>query len=139
MKNKIPRIIWIDDMRNPETIIGNTQYWIKYLPNDFLNICNEKPEIIWLKSYNEWLTWLVKWHNESNEYVNCFCLDHDIASFDKDGKEYTGENVAYDIVNEILENDKDFPYYECHSSNPVGRENIISVFNSCKKILDKIK
>lgn len=54
-------------------------------------------------------------------------LDHDLASFDEQGKEKTG----YDIVCFLEENRQYLPgRIECVSANPVGRARIISVCTS---------
>lgn len=54
-------------------------------------------------------------------------LDHDLASFDSDGKEKTG----YDIMCWLESNAEYLPAkIECVSANPVGRARIIAVCTS---------
>ena len=130
------RVIWIDDMRNPSKRL--------VLPKSFaleLNRIGLTPEIIWLKTYDEWINWIINtWHQEDDdEYINCFCLDHDLGCFDSEGKEKTGLDVAKDIINELIISDRKLPFYECHSSNPFGRENILSVFETYKKHFLKLE
>ena len=139
-KNPKIRVVWIDDIRNPGSQLSiwvNTQ-WKRYVPEEFLNAYHDadyKAEVVWLKSYDEWLKWVVEtWHQEDDdEYINCFCLDHDLGSYDKDGNEKTGVDVAKDIIDELIISGRKMPYYECHSSNPAGKDNILSVFESFKK------
>ena len=137
------RVIWIDDERNPNTSPSyNVLYprWRCVVPGGFLlemykdKTTNGYPKIVWLKSYDEWLDWCVDvWHNEDDdEWINCFCLDHDLASY-RDGKEKTGRDVAYDIIDELTISSRKMPYYECHSANPAGKQNIESIFESYKK------
>ena len=136
------RVIWIDDERDPEMYVpGLGPRWLLRVPVDFA-VMAQKPEnsveIVWLKSYREWLDWVIDvWHDEpEEEYVNCFCLDHDLASFEDGGREQTGVDVAYDIIEECIMNSRALPFYECHSSNPPGKEDIISVFESYRKVYE---
>lgn len=129
------RIIWIDDKRNPVEYMASN-----VIPKEFQNLVFETKsnyEIIWLKSFKEWIEWAKKnWFgNKNKKYIDCFCLDHDLGDFDENGKEYTGATVAKTIINDILSNNKQLPYYECHSSNPAGRNNIVSIFETYEKYL----
>ena len=132
------RVIWIDDERDPKKKMpfGIYSWWEHKIPYEFRKLIgDEEPEIVWLKSYREWLDWVIDvWHDEpEGEYVNCFCLDHDLASY-VDGKEKTGVDVAYDITEECTISGRSIPFYECHSSNPTGKEDIISIFESYRKV-----
>ena len=120
---KKQRIIWIDDQRNPKDFLN------AIIPN----VTNA--EIVWLKSYREWVVWaLTNWFGIHNDnYEDYFCLDHDLGDFNTDGVEYTGSDVANDIINDIVKYNKTLPHYECHSTNPAGRENILSKFETYKK------
>ena len=61
---------------------------------------------------------------EFNGPWDLLLLDHDIASFDKYGREKTG----YDVMCWLEENPKHLPQkIECVSANPVGRARIIAV------------
>ena len=128
------RIIWIDDQREPARPIN----WKDVIPSEFADLLkNEQPQIIWLQGFQSWINWAKKnWFGNKNEkYIDCICLDHDLGDFDKNGKEYTGVDVAKTIVNDVLNYDKKLPFYECHSSNPSGKENILSIFESYQKYL----
>lgn len=134
------RVIWVDDMRNPniELVPWIPAQWKKYAPTEFLNTVKQsgaEPEVIWLKSWDEWCKWCDEvWMKEKpSDYINCFCLDHDLGCYEPDGTERTGYNVAVNICDVIEDCGFDFPFYECHSSNPYGRDNILSVFETYKK------
>jgi len=135
MKKTKYRVIWIDDQRNPEEFVWNV------IPDNFQKdmLTNKSSfhEVIWFKTFGEWVKWAKEnWFGSKNKgYIDCFCLDHDLGDFDENGKEHTGVEVAKTIVNDILMNDKKLPYYECHSSNPEGRADIISIFETYKKYL----
>jgi len=62
----------------------------------------------------------------TTEYVD-LSLDHDIASFDENGREMTG----YDIALFLAQLKMDYQYIPlniiCHSANPVGRARIEGV------------
>ena len=129
------RVIWIDDQRDPVSLFT---YWNKVVPKEFLSLVDgHDVEIVWCKSYDAWVDWSDKWIKEDpNEYVNCFCLDHDLGSYKSDD-EKTGYNVAVEICDIIEDYGFKFPYYECHSSNPSGRDNILYIFETYKKYLIK--
>ena len=60
--------------------------------------------------------------------------DHYI-SFDHDlGEEMSGYDCAKFLINWCLDNEYDVPDYNIHSANPVGTENIESLFKTYKKV-----
>lgn len=135
------RVVWVDDERDPNKKMpfGMYSWWRHKTPYEFHKLCEDnEPEIVWLKSYIEWLKWCLKHWNkeEEKEYIDCYCLDHDLASYDACGNEKTGVNVAHDICDYCMENNLKLPFYECHSSNPYGKRNIESVFESFLKVYE---
>ena len=58
-------------------------------------------------------------------YNSFSVLDHDISSFDKDGKEWTGKDAADYLVDKCLDTGLTFPDFFVHTMNNVGRPNII--------------
>lgn len=61
-------------------------------------------------------------------------LDHDLASFDTKGKEFTG----YDIMCWLEENNEFLPKeIRCVSDNPVGRDKINMVIKAIKRRVDE--
>ena len=65
----------------------------------------------------------------TNNTYHTISLDHDIASFDKTGKEFTG----YDIVKWLVQRHFDGEYVPCnymvHSANPIGAERMLGTIN----------
>ena len=140
----IKKIIWIDDIRDPFT--GD---WLKRtIP---FHILQENPEVIWCKSYDEFVDFL----NNNAASIN---MDEVWVSFDHDlgkatekyfllqgytkkearamkGKELTGYDCAKYMIYFIIDRELTIPQYSVHSSNPVGRDNIISYIESFKKSL----
>lgn len=132
MKKTKYRVIWIDDQRNPSYPIN----WKTVIPKEFADLVENKfPQIIWFKSCREWIKWaIINQLGLDNSYeFDCICLDHDLGDIDDCGKEWTGADVARIIVEDAVYNKKKLPFYECHSSNPVGKEKILSWFNSYEK------
>lgn len=57
-------------------------------------------------------------------------LDHDIASFNSDGREMTGYDIALWLANrKIALGEYVPPIVRCHSANPPGRSNVQSVID----------
>ena len=61
-----------------------------------------------------------------NEYDE-LSLDHDIASFDVDGRERTGYDIALWLAERNHNGEYVPPKIYCHSANPVGVKNILGV------------
>lgn len=79
----------------------------------------------------------VKSYNEFAKYVKRqgpdISLHH--ISFDHDlGKGKNGYDCAKFLVEWCLDNGYSIPSYDIHSANPVGAENIKSIFETVKKI-----
>jgi hypothetical protein len=83
----------------------------------------ELPEAsVLARNFNEGIRQL-----ELNGPWDLLLLDHDLASFDNDGKEKTG----YDIMCWLEENLQFLPKkIECVSANPVGRSRITLLITS---------
>ena len=114
--NKI--IIWIDDIRDPKN-------YIKFNSN-------EQYDIIWCKSYNEFVVAL----NDINEpYLVCF--DHDLGDINNPNGEKTGYDCAKYLVDFCLDNDIKLPNFHSQSDNVPGRENILNLLENYKKFESK--
>jgi hypothetical protein len=63
--------------------------------------------------------------------------DYDASKKYQDSQNYT-EKTGYDcakwLAYHCLDNEIPMPNYYCHSMNPVGKDNIISIFETFKKI-----
>jgi hypothetical protein len=93
-------ILWVDDIRNP--------------PRDLVD-CDVA------RTYHEALALL-----RANAY-NAIYLDHDLASFDGDGRERTGYDLVLQIVQMKLDGLPVPKTYHLLTANPVGRENMAAV------------
>ena len=100
-------LLWIDDCRNP--------YEHNFL--DFSPI-GKDCAIIWVKSYYQAIKYL------DNFWPDAICFDHDL------GEDKTGYDIAKYLVNKCIDNNLSLPKYACHSSNPVGRKNILSLLDN---------
>lgn len=113
--------IFLDDERQPDFIkdkIGNLY------PKDWVLITN----------YFDF----VKVVDDNIESINLVSFDHDISSFDENGKEWTGKDAADYLINKCLDNGRKFPDFYVHTMNVAGRPNIISMIINYIKHVDKI-
>ena len=119
----IKKILWLDDYRNPND-------WMNYIKNVFPTIVKEPCEIVWVKSYDEFV-----------KYINYYGLpdaigfDHDLA--DEGPNEKTGYDAAKFLVYYCLDNNEDLPEFVSQSDNPAGRENILRLLNNFKKYVHR--
>lgn len=117
-------VIWVDDMRNPFDDV-----WISVAKNK--RFVQENCSIAWLKNYQEFVSWLnTAVHDPEVLWPELVCFDHDL------GEEKTGFDCAKFLVEVCMKHNLPLPAYTCHSSNPAGRENILSYLNSYKKSLE---
>ena len=101
------KIYWVDDLRNPK---------------DFLTDRKKGDTVVWLKDYEEFVKQVINFGIPDVLY-----LDHDLG----DGK--NGKDCANFIVDYCLDKGEPLPEYHSQSQNPVGRENIIKLFESYNK------
>jgi len=71
-----------------------------------------------VRTYDDFVSWITK-----NGLPYEVSFDHDLAEIHYDPKTYT-------------ENGLPLPEFNCHSANPVGRENILAILNSHKERLN---
>lgn len=102
-------LIWLDDIRDPILFIKG-------------NISNY--DIHWVKNYNEFVS---KYDSLKIIPDLEISLDHDL------GEELTGYDCVKYVVNDCMERNAPLPLINVHSSNPVGRTNIIMYINNYKK------
>lgn len=101
-------IIWLDDIRNPQTYGVDPTFWAKTY-NEFVNHINAfgLPDEIW--------------------------FDHDLGESSKSGYDCAKWLVEYCYDNGLLK----LPEYHIQSANPVGKENILSILKTYEKLLGK--
>ena len=99
--------IWLDDFRTPT------------VPDD--------ETVFWLKNYNEFVSCVM---GLGTKISNCIVhFDHDL------GEEKSGYDCAKWLIDWCLGHGYIAPDYDIQSSNPVGRQNIESVFKSYWKVI----
>ena len=114
--NKI--LLWLDDYRNP---FDEKAEWTAFSPVPF-------DTIVWVRNYYQFCDYI---EQEGLPYVVCF--DHDLGE-DSDG--YTGKDCANYLVDYCLNHKLQLPYFASQSSNPAGRENILSLLENYKKFFE---
>ena len=115
--------LFLDDLRNPIEV-----------PNYCCKL-NLKPSIYheyWyvVRSYTDFTDWI-----SQNGLPDLISFDHDLGDVNSmDGSpEKTGYDCAKWLVNYCLDFDKSLPVCVVHSANPVGADNIRSLFLSFQK------
>ena len=107
-------IIFLDDIRDP-----NSNYGISTVTN--------RNEIIVIRNSDEFEAFLKNAINNHLEITQVM-FDHDLGLNSKDGYE-----CLKWMLNYMKDNSYPIPLVTCHSSNPVGRDNILSYYNNFKK------
>lgn len=122
--------LFLDDIRDPSGV-ANYIY-----PIELRSIYKlENWEIV--RNYEQFVDFINK-----NGLPKKISFDHDLADIHYDIKtwtqgfkyhEKTGFDCAKFMIEYCLKNNLKFPEWYCHSQNPVGRNNIISLINNFKK------
>jgi len=137
-------LLWLDDIRNPFDK-DFTPYVALY--NPFLN---QPHEIIWVKDYNEFVSYL----QHAPKMPNAISFDHDLAPEHYTPQEYwdkfdeskayqeklkytekTGFDCAKFLVGFCELVKSKLPICIYHTANPVGKENMETYINNAKKHL----
>jgi hypothetical protein len=134
--NHIPKkALFLDDFRNPLDVLEYSEY-TEHIA-DYVNLDWEV-----VKSYKEFVR-----HIKINGLPDVVSFDHDLdeehysplmhdsASYNalyKFFKEKTGYHAAKWLKRYIKRNNLPLPIIYCHSRNPVGKNNILGVFNYLK-------
>ena len=101
--------IWLDDFRVPN------------IPQD--------ETIAWVKDYASFVERVVAFGKDISDCIVHF--DHDL------GGEKDGYDCAKFLINWCIDNEYPAPDYDIQSANPIGRENIDSLFKSYWKVFNK--
>lgn len=107
--------LFLDDIRFPDEVAQYTNHDLKglYLSNNWVIV----------KSYQEFLDYLA-----NNPMPGIISFDHDL------GLEKSGYDCAKWLIDFLIENKTEcMPEIYCHSMNPVGKENILSLFWSFER------
>lgn len=134
--------LFLDDLRSPKDVA-------KYCSPELLSTYTNTTWTI-VRNYDEFIN-----HIQEYGIPNICSLDHDLADehycpeihyitgWDKwaetqEFKEKTGYECAKWLIEYAEENNLDLPpHIMCHSMNPVGKEKILSLFESYKKYKEK--
>lgn len=111
---RLPRVLWLDDVRDP---FDPKLDWVKKVTHLEGTI-----QITWAKNVAEFKKCV------EQEMPNIICFDHDL------GDEESGMDAAKWLVEYCLNNDIEIPVVYSQSSNPVGRENILSYVRQARSI-----
>ena len=80
----------------------------------------------------------IKLIDENFDNIGLISFDHDISSFDKNNKEWTGKDAVDYLIQKCLDTGKPFPNFYVHTMNNVGRPNIIgAILNYLKHVENK--
>ena len=154
LKNRTPTenvtILWLDDIRNP-FVNDNCEIILNEIKNTYLEYLNQKDpdsyidfEINWVTNYHEFISWI-----EKRGLPNYISFDHDLADehyvpshlwddYEKSKefqnkqnyKEKTGLDCAKWLVEYCIDYNKELPFFNVHSANPVGADNIKTLLDN---------
>ena len=129
------KLLWLDDMRCP----FNGTWVDDYSPINTNNIVVE-----WVKSYFEFVNWIKK-----NGLPDAICFDHDLGKLTENellakgyskkearkakSEEKNGYDCAKWLVEYCMDHEVDVPAFNVHSSNPAGKQNIMSYLDGYHK------
>ena len=130
-------LLWLDDVRNPFV----ADWLLQWAPEYYYEKDNGTHEVVWVKSYNEFVQWI-----ETNGLPDEIGFDHDLADviYSKRGNvdmlkstwnEKTGMDCAKWLVDFCIDNNKIIPDFFVQSANPVGAKNITTYINNAKGFL----
>lgn len=124
------RLCWLDDIRDPFKFPYSDM--IKALLTDDITEQVSPAEVIWVKNYNEFIT-----HISTNGLPDILSLDHDLDYFTMIGEpstEKTGYDCAKWLVDYCMDNNVKLPgITQCHSQNPAGKKNIVTLLNNFRR------
>lgn len=125
--------LFLDDIRNPENAFEYTKQ----------KMFVDKQWVV-VRNFEEF-----KNHIDTNGLPTFISFDHDLADshytpkylwddYEKSKEwqdqqihnEKTGYDCALWLIDYCIDNNLELPEYYCHSMNPVGKDKIISLFNS---------
>lgn len=116
-KRKHTTVLWVDDVRNPFKM-----KWANTIIDEFPHFVDF--EVVWVMNYDGFVS-----------YVRFFGVP-DAISFDHNlGPGQSGYDCAKWLVDYCMDRKVAIPEYRVHSSNPVGKENILAYLGNAKKHL----
>lgn len=100
--------LWLDDERDPKK-------FAQFLPRN-------PGEITWVVNFAGFKAWITE-----NDLPDWVCFDHDL------GIGPTGKDCAQFLIEHCQRTNQKLPRYRCHSANPIGKYEILSLLNSYKR------
>jgi hypothetical protein len=136
--------LFLDDIRDPIHAYHYTGY-IPFTDNEWKIV----------RDYNQFVDFIERNWKLLHAFPKLIAFDHDLAdehytpkaygnSYNsskeyqesQNYKEKTGMDCAKWLVDFCMDNELELPEYVCHSMNPVGKDNIISLLDNFKKNQD---
>ena len=126
--------LFLDDFRNPIDVFSYTHKQI-YMSFNW--------DIV--RSYPEFVNYIHSYYDNKGGLPELISFDHDLADehysgmnhggyINYDGsKEKTGYSCALWLVNFCMDNNLKLPYFLCHSMNPEGKKNIMTLLTNFAK------
>lgn len=122
--------IFLDDYGQPQDAFKYTRNEC-YLINKWVTV----------KNYDKFVK-AIDYHTEMGIKIRLISFDHDLADahygngpIDYDNvKEKTGFHCAKYVIDNCMNHGLALPAYLCHSMNPVGKENIISILDQYRRL-----
>lgn len=106
-------ILWLDDIRNPLSGLWG-DYILKSLNWTWFP---KGTRIVWTRTFEGFKDVV------ESKFPDIIFFDHDL------GHEETGKDCANWLIEYCMDNNKKLPRCFSQSSNPVGKENIMSILN----------
>lgn len=122
---RIMRVIWLDDERNPFDQNWNLFIGLKVQRTDNVHI-------EWIKTYEKFYEAI-----QHNPLPDAVFFDHDLGEDEKGNILNSGYDAAKYLFDHCLFNNLDLPNIYVQSANPVGANNIerlFASFNRAKEI-----
>lgn len=124
--------LFLDDEREPKQVT-----WVELPPGPWTIVrsYDEFVKVIEARGIPAFVSFD---HDLAHEHYrqSMYNPDHHYSAYYTDGtfKEKTGRDCALWLVERCLETKTPIPGYQVHSMNPIGRENIVSIMESGKKV-----
>lgn len=126
-------LLWLDDKRDP-----HTNNWLSVSPIQL------PYDVVWVKSYSEFCSWIIRFG-----LPTAICFDHDLGkNIEEWGRaqglskkaarelkqvEKTGMDCAKWLSEWCMDEKLPLPLFKCHSSNPDGNKNIVTLLTNHNK------
>lgn len=114
-------LLWLDDYRDP----FKSPDWLIFSP------IGKDIDVIWVKSYTEFCNYI-----DNNPLPDAICFDHDLGYNSEGADELSGYDAAKYLVKVCINKRAELPMFFSQSSNPVGKQNIISYLENAKKFIE---